>query len=107
MMRAGNLRHRIAIQTNTPSVDAYGQPVEGWATVATVWAEVVMLSGRELMAAQQVESQASVRVTIRRRDVDARQRVSWDGRLFGVEAIIHDPSNRRTTQLLCSEVQDA
>ena len=106
-MRAGNLRHRIAIQTNTPSVDAYGQPVEGWATVATVWAEVVMLSGRELMAAQQVESQASVRVTIRRRDVDARQRVSWDGRLFGVEAIIHDDSNRRTTQLLCSEVQDA
>lgn len=106
-MRAGKLRHRIAIQTNTPSVDAYGQPVEGWATSATVWAEVEMLSGRELMAAQQVESQASVRFTIRRRDVTARQRVSWDGRLFGVEAIIHDPSNARTTQLLCSEVQDA
>ena len=65
-----------------------------------------MLSGRELMAAQQVESQASVRVTIRRRDVDARQRVSWDGRKLAVEAIIHDPSNRRTTQLLCKEVQD-
>jgi SPP1 family predicted phage head-tail adaptor len=105
-MQAGQLRHRIAIQTNTPSQDSYGQPVESWATAATVWAAVEMLGGRERMTAQQMESEASVRFRIRRRDVNAQQRVSWDGRIFDIEAITHDPTNRRETVLLCSEVQD-
>lgn len=105
-MRAGDLRHRIAIQTNTPSQDSYGQPVESWATSATVWAAVDMLGGRELFTAQQAESRATVRFTIRRRDVTAQQRISWDGRVFGVESIIHDATNNRQTQLYCFEVQD-
>lgn len=105
-MQAGNLRHRIAIQTNTPTQDSYGQPVESWATVATVWAAVDMLTGRELYTAQQAQSEANVRMTIRRRDVDAKQRVSWDGRIFDVESVIHDATNNRMTQLLCKEVQD-
>lgn len=105
-MQAGNLRHRIAIQTNTPTQDSYGQPVESWATVATVWAAVDMLTGRELYTAQQAQSEANVRMTIRRRDVDAKQRVSWDSRTFDVESVIHDATNNRMTQLLCKEVQD-
>jgi SPP1 family predicted phage head-tail adaptor len=105
-MQAGNLRHRIAIQTNTPTQDSYGQPVESWATVATVWAAVDMLTGRELYTAQQAQSEVNVRMTIRRRDVDAKQRVSWDSRTFDVESVIHDPTNNRMTQLLCREVQD-
>lgn len=106
-MRAGELRHRVAIQTNTPSQDAYGQPVESWATTATVWAAVEMLDGRELFAAQQAQSEATVRFTIRYRSgLTAQQRVSWDGRVFGIEAIIHDPTNNRMTQLLAKEVQN-
>lgn len=107
MMRAGKLRHRIAIQTNTPSKDSYGQPVASWATAATVWAAVEMAGGRESMSQQQVESVAAVKFTIRRRDVTAQQRVSWDGRLFDVESIAQDPTNRRETVLTCREVQDA
>lgn len=105
-MQSGTLRHRIAIQTNTPTQDSYGEPVTSWATVATVWAAVEMLSGRELFVAQQAQSEATVRFRIRRRDVDARQRVSWDGRTFGVESVIHDPTNRRETLLMCKENQD-
>ncbi len=105
-MQSGQLRHRIAIQTNTPSQDAYGQPIDSWATAATVWAAAKMLGGRELFAAQQAESRATVEFTIRRRAVTAQQRISWDGRIFGIEAIIHDPTNRRQTQLSCFEVQD-
>jgi hypothetical protein len=48
---------------NTPTQDAYGQPVEGWTTVATVWAAVDMLTGRELFTAQQAQSEATVRMT--------------------------------------------
>lgn len=106
-MQAGAMRHRIAIQTNTPTQDSYGEPVVSWGTVATVWAAVEMLSGRELFVAQQTESAATVRFRIRRRDVDAKQRVSWDGRTFGVESVIHDETNRRETLLLCKENQDA
>jgi len=100
------MRHRIVIESNTPTQDAYGQPVEGWATVATVWAAVEMLSGRELFVAQQAQSEATVRFRIRRRDADAKMRVSWDGRTFQVESVIHDPTNRRETLLLCVENQD-
>ncbi len=105
-MRAGELRHRIAIQTNVPAQDSFGQPVESWATVATVCAAVDMLSGRELFAAQQAQSEATVRFTIRYRVVTAQQRVSWDGRLFAVESVIHDPTNNRMTQVYCKETQD-
>lgn len=106
-MQAGLLRHRVAIQTNTPSQDAYGEPIPSWATTATRWAAVEPVSGREtgLAGDQQVEAARLVRIRVRRLDgVSVTQRVSWDSRLFDIESIVHDPTNNRWNVLYCREV---
>jgi len=55
----------VQIQAASDSRDAHGGNVRTWGTVATVWASVEPLTGRELSEAQQVESRATVRITMR------------------------------------------
>lgn len=43
-IQAGNLRHRITIQRETTTRDAYGSEVKTWADLATVWASLDPLS---------------------------------------------------------------
>lgn len=64
-MRAGRLRHRIHIQRATITANDYGEPAQAWATIATVWAGVEPLRGREYFAASQVQGAAEVRIIIR------------------------------------------
>ena len=57
-MRAGMLRHRVTIQRYELVVDDYGAPLhrESWKDVATVWASVEAMSGRDFFAARQEQS---------------------------------------------------
>ncbi len=109
-MRAGPLRERLALQTNTPVQDSYGQPVEGWATVATVWGAVERSTGTErAMTSQQqvVIGEAVFRIRIRwRGSVSVKQRLVWTvrNRTFDVETVL-DGSGREEILLLCREVQ--
>lgn len=64
-MRAGSLRHRVAIQEPVETRDDHGGITRTWNTIATVWASVEPLSGTELYEAQQVQSRVTVRVRMR------------------------------------------
>jgi len=64
-MRAGKLRHRVEIQELGETRRPDGGVVEGWTTVATRWASVSPLSGRELFQAQVVDSDITHRVRMR------------------------------------------
>ena len=65
-MRGGQLRKRIDIQRyDNSSRDAHGNPTRNWATMATVWAKIEPLTGKELWQAQQMNSQSNTRITIR------------------------------------------
>jgi len=52
-MQVGTLDRRVTIQTNTPTQDAYGEPIESWSTFATVWAKRGDVRGRERFASEQ------------------------------------------------------
>jgi len=67
-MDAGRLDRRVTLQSATISKDAAGAPVSTWADLATVWANVRDLSGRDMIAAQQAGNAVSRVVTIRWRD---------------------------------------
>ena len=43
---AGELNEQVQIRTATVVRDAFGGEVQGWSTVATVWAKIVERSGR-------------------------------------------------------------
>lgn len=105
-MRAGTLRHRVTIEQQSVSRGTDGEEIVSWVELATVWAAVEPLSGREFFAANQIQSELSHRIRMRHRgDVTPKMRVHWDGRLFDVETVIADRTHARELHLMCVERQ--
>ncbi|PHM49562.1 head-tail adaptor [Xenorhabdus sp. KK7.4] len=79
-MRAGRLRHRITLRKNESTRDSLGGVINNWVDVATVWAEVKAISGRELVASGAVFSEATVRIWLRyRADVTTANSITFHG----------------------------
>jgi len=103
-MRAGNLRHRITIEQKTLARDTYGGEVVTWTTFATVWADIQPLNGRELIAAQAVQSEITGKIFIRYLPgVTAGMRVSYCGKYYDIQVPIDPGLKHRELQLLVSE----
>ena len=103
-MRIGKLRHRVTIETPVEGLDHRGQQIDAWITVATVWAEVADLSGREAASARQVYATASVRVTIRHRTgVTTKCRVLHGSRILYVGHVPDGEGRGRQLDLMCGE----
>ena len=103
-MRLGPLNKRIDIQARSATVDAFGQESETWATVATVWASVEPLSGRELLAAQQVQGETTHRIRMRYQSgVTTSSRLLFNLRPFDVRSVINKNEAGAFLELLCTE----
>lgn len=103
-MRAGLLRHRVTIQSRGTGQDDYGGQVTTWTDLATVDAEVKPLSGKELVAAQAVQSVVTHQVCMRyRADVTAQTRLLYRGRILNILAAPSVDERDRELQLICSE----
>ena len=104
-MRAGELNRRIALEAAQEGQDGTGDVKRTWNSVATVWASVEALDGRERSTAQELFGEAEYRITIRYRD-DVRPK--WravepsTGRIYQVEAVVPD-ERRAAAVLLCKE----
>ena len=87
-MQPGQLDERVTIQSQVRVADAGGGYAESWQDVATVWARVRPLSGRERDMGEQLESPRDYRVTIRRRsDVTTAHRLVWRGAALNVRFV--------------------
>lgn len=108
--RIGRLRHRVTFEKpDGPAATraASGQLVEDWVDVATVWASVEPLSGRELFQARQVQADVTHRVYVRYRDDvranAARWRLVHRGRTFAIVSAVDLVERERFLELLCVE----
>lgn len=103
-MQAGQLRKRVIIQQRSQTQDDYGQPLQTWTDVATVYAGIEPLNGRELLAAQAVNSEVSHNVTMRyRTGITPAMRLNYQGRLFNIHTILDENERHRMLTLQCSE----
>ena len=105
-MRAGTLRERITIQSDSGNVvNDYGETMPSWTDVATVWANVRAASGRERIAFGQETATLAYVIEIRYRDdIAPDDRVIWGDRALNIESV-RDPDGRtRRIVLECSEV---
>lgn len=104
-MKGGQLTrpYRITIQRATEAQDAFGEPIETWVLLATVWAGMSDLIGNERFQAQQVDAALATRFNIQYRDdVTAKMRLIHAGVTYNIEAPL-DPDGRRLELiLLCS-----
>jgi SPP1 family predicted phage head-tail adaptor len=104
-MDSSRLKRRVVIQYPSTTQDAYGQPVVGFVTLATVWAAVEQLSGRQLFAAKQAQSEISVKVTIRyRTDVTTAMSVVYLTHTYQIDAVIDFEARHESLELLCTEL---
>ncbi|AOM42429.1 phage head closure protein [Xenorhabdus hominickii] len=105
-MRAGRLRHRVTIRKNEASRGKFGEVLNNWVDLATVWAEVKAISRRELVASGAVFSEATVRIWLRyRADVTTANSITFHGAnttgtAFSIMAVIPDAKYTRL-ELLC------
>lgn len=108
-VRAGQLSRRLRIQSRSTAQDTFGQAQLIWADVATVWADIQPLTGRELESAQRMASEVSHQITVRFAPIFADTRVVagyravYKGRVFNIHACMNEDERNTVVTLLASE----
>ena len=106
MPQAGRYRHRVTIQEPVYTKDASHAPQKTWDDVATVWASVWPLRGREFYAAKSVNSE--VETTIRMRyhsDVRNDWRIVHGNNTYVILAVLNLQGRNIELELMCKEVE--
>ena len=103
-MRAGLLERKIIIEQSSEVIDSVGDSVLTWATFATVWANILVNSGKEFTQAREQHSSLSRIITIRYLStITAQMRVNDGGNYYNILAAF-DPIGRRIElKLYCDE----
>ena len=99
-MMAGKLDRRVVIKTPTVTQDSHGGKVTTWNTLATVFAQVVHLKGREHLVGGQMTPEAEVKFRMRyRTDFDASAQITHDGVAYDILHIA-EVGRRRGIEIL-------
>ncbi|MFA4994219.1 MAG: phage head closure protein [Bdellovibrionales bacterium] len=91
-MAIGTLRKKVSIQTESKTPDNAGGYTLAWTTLATVWANITPISGKEVFAAGHLEGRATHKVTIRWRGdiaLTPDMRLSYNSRAFNIRAVLN------------------
>lgn len=102
-MRAGELRHKVTIQSKTESRSDTGQVTYSWSDTATVWASIEPLSGRELEFAQAVHSETDHKITVRYTALTSEDRIKFGDRTFEVLSVKNPHERNIKLEVMCKE----
>ena len=90
-MDAGRLDRRIVLSRATSTVNGFNEPVYSWATLATVWAQMVPVNDGERMRAGETLANIQARFTIRwsatTATVDPRDRLTFNRREYDINGV--------------------
>lgn len=95
-LAAGTLRHRVMFEELVTEHDSDGATVETWMPVypQPLSASIEPLSGRELIAAQAVQSEVTTRIQVRGRPgLKPAMRAVHRGTIFNILAVVPDPQS--------------
>ena len=104
-MDAGQFNRRVLIQRPTTTQDAIGQPIPGWADVASCWASIKHASGMATIRAGAESSTVKASIRIRyRTDIDASMRVVHGATVYQIKARMPDSAAREFVDLVCEVI---
>jgi SPP1 family predicted phage head-tail adaptor len=111
-VNSGRLRHRVAIESRADGLDALGQPLDTWESVATLWADIRDSRGREFTESQQAQiNETTVNIRLRyRADLLPEMRVRelcHAARIFNVTSVRYTSPPRPEVMLECEELRVA
>ena len=108
----GARHERVEIQQRTSTADAIGGQTVSWATLATTWAHVTPLDGRDQEAIEggQVTVTQNYHINIRYR-AGARpsppMRMIWRGKTLEIRTVVDDDVRKQRLIVQAAEVQDS
>lgn len=103
-LRSGDLNRRVTIQQRATTPDTFGQQSGIWTDVASCWAGIEQLMGRELEMAQAINAETTHRITLRyRAGITPAMRVLYQARVLNVLSVIDPDTAHVSLQLMCSE----
>lgn len=103
-MDIGRLRHRITLMRQVNEINDYGATMTKWKSIATVWAEVKPLSGREYFSAQQVQSEITTQIWLRHIEgIKPTMKVKFGKREFEILSVLNTQERDVSLQLMCKE----
>lgn len=104
-MKAGELRHKITIESRTNSQDAYGAVTETWATHVTAWASIEPVTAKEYFEQGKVIGEVTTKITIRYQSgITSLMRVAWGSKIYGIIMVGNTAERNKEIMLLCKEV---
>lgn len=105
ILKIGKLKHRVTIQEYTTTRDSFGAEIEAWVDIATVWASVEPLTGREYFQMQQINTEISTKVTMRfKAGVTVKMRLIYNNRIFEIISLINTEEKDVQLVLMCREM---
>lgn len=108
-MKAGRLRHKVTLQRQTGTKDAYQAPTEVYTDLATRRARYVPLSGKESFDDAHELGVVEVRFELRgdsvTRTLTARDRVAHGGATYDILRVVDVNGRGREIHLMCRRVE--
>ena len=106
-MRAGRYRHRVTIKDKVVARDSYGEEDVTWTNVATIWADVQPIRGREYLELDQAQADVTHRVYVRHRTgIEPTMRLYLGSRILQIESVIRPEERKIGLELICRELVD-
>lgn len=106
-MSIGERRHRVTFETPTVVQDAFGEPDQTWATLATRWARVMPMKGKERFSANQVQADVDHRIVCRYDSTMSAlapgDRATWNTHVYDIKSIIWRDQTQKTMEILAQE----
>lgn len=99
-MEPGKLNKRITFQLQ--DLDSED---EDWKDIATTWANINPISGKEYYSAETINSDLTHKIRLRyRRGITPDMRILYNGRIFYIVSVINEYEKNTMLQLMCREL---
>ena len=99
-MDPGKLNKRITFQLQDLALED-----EDWKDIATTWANINPISGKEYYSAETINSDLTHKIRLRyRRGITPDMRVLYNGRIFYIISVINEYEKNTMLQLMCREL---
>ena len=106
-MSIGERRQRVVFETPTVAQDAFGEPDQTWATLATRWAMVAPLRGQERQNANETMAEVTTRIVTRNDSTMGAlapgDRATWSGHTYDIKEVIARDHRRSQLEILAVE----
>jgi len=102
-MRAGDLKQQVEIQRYIETTNDFGETIADWFTLSVRRASISPISGKEYFASKQVNAEVTHRVYMRYTDVQAKDRLVYQGRIFNIESVLNLRERNVSLEIICTE----